>query len=202
MTAPLRVDFHDDTFHSIYELVDPRTGEVRYIGRAKEPRKRLRAHITQSKKLDHHKDRWIRELAAEGLEPFLRVVDRCSQDDIYTLEQHYILEYREAGHRLTNLSDGGWGTMGLPMSDETKAKIGRGVAIANRGNRYAAGVRTPEQRARMSPKNPARYWAGKTLSVEHKEKMAESHRGKKRSPEAVEASAAGHRGMTYSKRKR
>jgi hypothetical protein len=56
----------------IYALIDPRTDEVRYIGKSIEPNKRLKSHIYASSYINDssynsHKSNWIRKLLSENL---------------------------------------------------------------------------------------------------------------------------------------
>ena len=55
---------------SVYQLRDPRTEQVRYIGYSRDPRRRLRGHLTDQS--DTHKVRWIRLLLERNLKPQLR----------------------------------------------------------------------------------------------------------------------------------
>lgn len=57
----------------IYTLTDPRTDEVRYVGRTVQPHQRLYFHLN-----DPHTDRvetWINELQENGLEPEMYLID-------------------------------------------------------------------------------------------------------------------------------
>src|SRR5262245_22184632 len=62
--------------HTIYALRDPRTQEVRYVGKTVNPRGRLKVHLHHARRgTSWHVSRWIRELFAEGLLPQWEVLE-------------------------------------------------------------------------------------------------------------------------------
>lgn len=96
----------------LYALRCPITGQVRYIGKTKNPGTRLAAHISKARGLhtNHHCARWIRALLAKGREPLLEVIRRVpAGEDWQQAEIKCIAEYRASGHPLTNLTGGGDG---------------------------------------------------------------------------------------------
>ena len=77
----------------IYSLTCPISGEVKYIGKADDVKRRLRQHVYQSKKSDGRKSVWIRELLSEGLKPIMGVLDEVSYFDdvtVYTTQSNVI----------------------------------------------------------------------------------------------------------------
>lgn len=85
--------------YQIYQLVDPRTNAIRYVGLSKDTQKRYKQHI------DPHKATgWIKELLEQGIEPLLEIVE----DNISALasaqerEKYWICHYTEHGHSLEN----------------------------------------------------------------------------------------------------
>lgn len=106
----------------IYALIDPRTEDVRYIGWSYDPRKRLVAHLWESRKRASHKHNWIAALMREGLIPICQIIDQGWGDGWGDAEKRWIAYYREAGARLTNGSAGG---EGFPKSEDIKEKIRR-----------------------------------------------------------------------------
>lgn len=61
--------------HHVYHLVDPETQAVRYIGKSRRPRARLRAHIQEAReRTATEKQAWIAGLLARGLAPVLVIV--------------------------------------------------------------------------------------------------------------------------------
>jgi Helix-turn-helix domain len=90
--------------YTIYALVDPRNGEVRYIGRTATPVGRRRAHqrLSRIDKLGIDYREWRLELAALHLVPefhVLEVVDR----DVKNAEVRWICWHLAQGSHLTNM---------------------------------------------------------------------------------------------------
>ena len=66
---------------SIYHLIDPGTGVVRYVGKSKNPKNRLRAHIKESlARQNTRKKRWIYNLHNQNLQPILAIVAQYADD--------------------------------------------------------------------------------------------------------------------------
>lgn len=110
----------------IYALIDPRTDQPRYIGKTmRTAHRRLRRHLSRCylDQADTHKNRWLRQLLAAGLEPRIVVMEQCATaSELAAAERRHIAEQRAAGARLTNLTPGGDGGSG-PHTAESREKI-------------------------------------------------------------------------------
>ena len=91
----------------IYSLSDPRTKEIRYIGKSRNPRNRLRDHISYCRTEHTHKSCWILGLVKRGLAPVMEIVDETTEELWAPLEAAYIQFFRDQGCRLVNSTDGG-----------------------------------------------------------------------------------------------
>lgn len=93
----------------IYGLVDPRNGEIRYIGKTNNPKNRLNAHITESLKSDaqNYRLRWLRKLNKLKLKPLMIFLKVCPSNDFERYESEYIKIY--SNDRLTNSDESGQG---------------------------------------------------------------------------------------------
>lgn len=91
----------------IYELIDPKTNQVRYIGKSNNPKERFYQHLSDKKKT--HKGNWVRFLLNENLKPILEVIDKVDINEWKFWEQHYISLYKSWGFDLTNNTNGGEG---------------------------------------------------------------------------------------------
>ncbi len=127
----------------VYGLFDPRTQELRYVGKSCQGLKRPRKHSAPSQlKKQTHTARWCSELAAQRLRPEIEVLEEhLGAETLYDAEQFFIAYFRSIGCRLTNHVDGGRGALGLKHTPEAKARI----SAAHRGK-----VVSLDSRARIS----------------------------------------------------
>jgi hypothetical protein len=87
-------------FGVIYELVDPRTFKVRYVGQTADmPWRRLRNHRHCP---DRYMRRWVTELRNAGLAPQMRVVEWCPRQHLLRREAAWIRTRRAEGADLIN----------------------------------------------------------------------------------------------------
>jgi hypothetical protein len=143
----------------IYTLSDI-SGNIRYVGVTRKTLAwRLRKHITESKSMRTHKDKWISSLA---MPPVINLVEETL--DRYR-ECYWIGYFTEIGCRLVNHTDGGEGAPGYHHSPETCAKMSK-----TRRQKYASGEL-------IGP------WKGKRMPKETRKKMSESRKGRICSPE-------------------
>lgn len=159
-------------WHYIYGLHDPRTGELRYIGKSDRPLERLSNQIQE--RAATHRCHWIQSLRNLGLRPVQTIIDAVPPGaDWQSVERAYIAGAKLAGCRLTNGTDGGDGVPGL--SDEAKARmraanVGRKASAETRARMSAARkgkfLHTPEWRVLMSEKMRDREF-----SPEHRDRI-------------------------------
>lgn len=91
----------------LYGLADPRTGDIRYVGKSKNPEKRLRQHIRDRNRRPHYPvSRWIRSLLSEGVSPSLTVLWKGPESEWKDAERSEIAKRRATG-KLLNVADGG-----------------------------------------------------------------------------------------------
>lgn len=173
----------DTTF--IYVLCEPDTEEIRYVGKSDDPIKRFWQHLSDYTK--SYRASWIKSLKAKNKQPKLKIIDEVPIEYWQQWEVAYIQFFTESGCMLVNGTLGGDGTIATPevrqkiskaltgkkRSDETKAKCAEG----SRGNRNKR---------------------GKKVSPEGCKRISQGHLGILRTPEAIEKSAAFHRGRKRS----
>ena len=90
---------------AIYALSDPETGEIRYIGKANDPRARLKSHIRDSRRRNTPVCCWIKKLAQHGATPTMSILEWT--DDWIEAERRLIAKYRAENTNLLNIADGG-----------------------------------------------------------------------------------------------
>lgn len=141
--------------NTIYLLIDPRTGLVRYVGVTAGPLNvRMRKHLHMARRgEDSHRSAWIRQLLELGVSPLPWVLE-------LTLDRRrecfWIAHYRSAGIDLTNGTDGGDGLTN--PSPELRQKIADSV----RGFRHTAEARAKIRAAQLGrPKYQPSGWKKK-----------------------------------------
>ncbi len=109
---------------AIYGLDDPRSGELRYIGKTKNPAHRLYQHVKPAHLHRHtHRSHFITSVVEAGLMPIMRILAWVHVDEWMAAERFYIAEARRLGYRLVNTTDGGQGTNGIKPTPEFRAKV-------------------------------------------------------------------------------
>lgn len=139
----------------IYALKDPKTGEIRYVGKASNPKRRFKHHVSVLGQT--RRSNWIRSLKVDNLKPTLEIVDEVPESEWRSAEAAYIEFYKDSGCDLVNGTNGGDG--------------------------FASGKDNPMFGRNRSGEKAAHF--GKKHSTESKEKMRLSHLGKKLSSEHV-----------------
>lgn len=187
----------------IYALIDPRTGDVRYVGATTDVQRRLREHLRR--KEFRYCSRWIQSLLAEGLTPCVWVLEVVG-DGWQRAERRWIEMFRGLGMAECNIADGGEGTSpGSTKSAETRAKIsaaatrwqtGRDLSADHRATMSVAQRKRyedPGQRALQATNLASvaaaggRAGKGKPKSPEHIERLKEAHRARHARARAVRA---------------
>lgn len=166
----------------IYALSDPRTGEIRYVGKSCNGLKRARSHSYPGV-LRRDRTRcgnWIRSLQAAGLAPVVEEIEEhVDHDALWVAERFHIARFRSLGVNLTNHTDGGEGCPGKKMGPEQREKL----RLVNLGNKHALGkkqVLSDEQRATLRKRA-----AQRSSNLVVRAKIAVTLTGKKQSLETI-----------------
>lgn len=110
----------------IYGLIDPRDGQLRYVGKSVNGLERAKAHaqpwsIRWSKT---HSRNWVKGLVDAGFKPDIEVLETCeTAEALVEAEQFHIAYWRFVGADLTNLTAGGEGTIGRRKTLEEVERI-------------------------------------------------------------------------------
>jgi group I intron endonuclease len=146
----------------IYALIDPRTDEIRYVGKTNQKlQSRLTTHMNENSSC--HRVHWLNQLKALGMRPKITVLENVPEDKAWQeSERFWIKHLRLQGVNLTNNTSGGDGVCDLPP--ETRERM-RQVWLGRK--------HSEETRARMSVVN-----SGRKHSEEHKQHMREIMTGR------------------------
>ena len=218
---------NEQSKHLVYGLIDPRTNELRYIGKSSRGLKRPKLHRQPKYRIGKtHRRMWLMSMWEDNeTVPSVLVLKEC-QSESEALEQEVILIafFKQTGIDLTNGTDGGDGISGHKMTEDTRAKMSKsklGVKFSpehcsNMGKAKLGKKHTVEAREHMriahlgqkpSPKaieKSLQAHLGSKMSPEAKEKMRKAkigntwNRGRKQSPEAIEKMRKGRTGMKFS----
>lgn len=175
----------------IYTLHDPRQPEiVRYVGKTYQTlAARLSGHLTESRnpKYTTHKHQWVRSLLATGHQPIITLILEVSVDEWQREECRLIAEYRKAGQRLTNSTDGGEG-LDNP-SQETRQKLSRASAMfrhSEESKRKIALASTGRRHSDTAKAKVSAFNRGKIVTAETRAKISAAHIGMKASASHIE----------------
>lgn len=143
----------------IYSLSDPRSGELRYIGKTiLSLQRRLSAHVIASKQPRTYVAKWVKSLVTQGFIPVIAEIESV-RNGWQEAEQRWIKHFQDSGARLTNISIGGEGCSGYTHSLDAKRRI----AAAGIGRKH-----TPETIAKMR---------GRTFTEEHRRNISIARKG-------------------------
>lgn len=173
-------EFSSKTENVIYGLLEPKTNEIRYIGKAKNLTIRVRKHVQSSKlKEGTHKNNWIKVLLKSGEKFVVIVIDSALTDDeLNEKEIKWISYYKTIGCRLTNATNGGDGGKLSPESIEKMKKT-------------------------KKDNEPTRFWLGKKFTKEHCDKISKNKKGYITSEETKQKLSKSNKGLnTWSKNKK
>ena len=116
----------------IYVLIDPRTEEIRYIGKTANPRQRYDAHVAPggSQRRNTRKNNWLKNLRNAKLAPKMVLIDEVDETEWQERERWWIAYGWSRGWLLTNHTDGGFGGSfkGCTLVRNTKGKSGKPTA--------------------------------------------------------------------------
>lgn len=159
-----------DNLVIIYGLLDPETGELRYVGKTKvSVERRLTNHLCDKSR--NHRTSWIANLKRRGMIPECVIIEECSEDIWEEAEMFYISYFSSLGCNLTNSTKGGDGGLGRIPSLETRKKMVESHALRDKT------AMSDEMKAEYSERAKStigKYWRGRKQTLEHVEKRKNS----------------------------
>lgn len=153
----------------VYTLSSSDSPEViRYVGRSKheESIKRLKDHLWNAKKdKPYHVYNWIRQVRSIGSNIVITVLENnLSWEESGTREVYYIKKFKLEGYDLTNMTDGGEGSVGVVRSAKYRSKL----SASHTGKQFTA----------EHLENLRQVWVGRKHSLETKKRISESQKGR------------------------
>ncbi len=92
----------------IYSLSDPRTDEIRYVGKTSiSLEKRYKNHLKDCFRNKFYSAFWIKSLLLNNIYPKIEILDIVEIDNWEFWEIYWINQCKQWGFKLTNISDGG-----------------------------------------------------------------------------------------------
>ena len=176
----------------VYVLVaSDKEEEIRYVGRTINPKDRLQSHIVHAKNNKKtYVHRWINKTIKKGDSIVMKIIEsNLTYEEAGVREIYWIDYYKKQGLKLTNLTRGGDGSLGLSHSKETRKKLskvnlGRTRSLETREKIRKAGLGRPVSAETREKLRKARL--GKTASAETREKLRKANLGRPLSLEHLE----------------
>lgn len=145
----------------IYALCDPKTNNVRYIGKSIRPKARYADHLNDKSKT--HKVNWIKSLASKGLKPTMIILQTLSDnEDWQKAEINWIKQAKDNGWDLVNSTDGGDGVLNISgegrerMLKTWKGRKHKPETLLKLSARSKGRVKKEESRLKLSEKMAGR----------------------------------------------
>jgi len=87
----------------VYSLIDPVSGETKYVGQSKDIARRYRSHLRTSNRDRSKRGRWVSSLTNQDLAPLVVVLAECGNTgELDSAEQRWQLHYANLGANLVN----------------------------------------------------------------------------------------------------
>lgn len=116
----------------IYGLIDPRTNELRYVGKTlQKTNYRLRHHIRRALATPalNLVSGWINDVMSSGRSPEIFIIEYVCGQSWQDAEQFWIAYWRFVGADLLNMTKGGGATDGHRHSAKTKLLLAKRTAV-------------------------------------------------------------------------
>lgn len=159
----------------IYALCEPGTKEIRYLGKADNPHKRLVGHLKYAKTGKRVPVTcWLFKLLNAGQRPDMHILRAVTESDWKLYERAFIFVGRQHGLRLLNLSDGGDGFESGESNPGHKLK---GKKMPREWVEKSAAARTGQKLSATHCAAISAARTGKKASLETRRILREAHKG-------------------------
>lgn len=159
----------------IYALIDPFTGEIRYIGKSVRPKERLTNQCNEHS--NTYRCHWIQSVLMKGKRPIQIILEELDCNVNWQEREKYWIAYgKDQGWKLTNTTDGGDGVLNLSgESKERMLKTWKGrkhkpetllkIGAASKGRKFSE----------ESLRKKSEKMKGRIFSPEHLDKIRKSN---------------------------
>ena len=106
----------------IYSLKDPRTYQVKYIGKTIDAERRRKEHNQIHRNTKSRKNSWIAHLIKNNMQPIMEILEECEESKWIEREKYWIQYYKELGFDLKNMTNGGESNNGYVFTIEDRLK--------------------------------------------------------------------------------
>jgi hypothetical protein len=118
----------NSSIYFIYTLTDPLDGNIKYVGKTKNIKERLKRHLSNYNLKDSWtaKNKWILWLKKQSFIPIIEILDEGNKVNINDLERYWISQLKTWGFKLKNETIGGDGCeywTGKKLSNEHSLKV-------------------------------------------------------------------------------
>ena len=143
----------------IYGLVDPFTNQCRYVGKSSSGLRRARNHFSpyvyDNTEKHTHVHKWVKVCISQGKQPIPVILQEYnSNSEALEGEKYWIQYFKDLGIPLTNITEGGGGSLGRRQTEDAKQRISKAnkgrvktpeecAAIKERAKRFPPSLRTP-----------------------------------------------------------
>lgn len=179
----------------IYSLEDPRTGEIRYVGKAFNLKRRLSDHICNCRRGSSKNKSWVISLIEAGVRPVIKELEYLENVEPETWEEaerFWISTFRFYGFNLNNHDIGG--VSGKRMSPESIEKRSAKLRGRNHSEEHKIriGIRSKANMTPNAREHLSKIFKGrKTHTEEFKQKMSILKTGVARPDHVTAAREAG-----------
>jgi hypothetical protein len=161
--------------------------DIRYVGISKndDATSRLKEHMWNAKiGKPYHVYNWIRKAVEDKNKVMATVVSSgLTWEQAAVEETRLIAEYRAAGLKLTNMTDGGEGSPGVVRSEDYRRRLSashRGKTFSEEHKVNLAKVWTGRKHSEDTKKRQSETQKGKTLTEEHRMNIAKAARNRRK----------------------
>jgi group I intron endonuclease len=161
----------------IYTLEHPETGEIRYVGKTTNIKRRYYQHINLKMILSSntHLNNWLKSLLKENKKPIIKELEKCDKN-WEEREVYWIAQFKAWGFNLCNHSKGGDG-FGCKHTEETKKKLSESHKGKKRSEETTLKIRETKKKIAQE--------RGYYFTEETKRKMSMIQKNKKLSEEHI-----------------